>query len=168
MTKADVQLLYEYDQWANFKIIEVLAALTPEQLGKNMDSSFENIHGTLVHILSADKVWLDRWTGKNPLPLKAEKIPTIEALKKQWDMYYLDVGNYLCGLTDDHLLKPQRYTDFRGNAHDQPLGLQMLHKVNHASYHRGQIVTMLRQLKVKPVGTDFINFLRQKEAADSQ
>jgi uncharacterized damage-inducible protein DinB len=167
MTKTDIQLLYEYDRWANFRTIEVVAPLTSEQLKKNMDSSFESIHGTLVHILSADKIWLDRWTGKTPAPLKADSFPAIEALKKQWDMYYLEIGNFMSGLTDDVLLKPLRYTDFRGNVHDQPLCLQMQHKVNHTSYHRGQIVTMLRQLNVKPVGTDFINFLRQKEAPGS-
>jgi uncharacterized damage-inducible protein DinB len=164
MTKADIKLLYEYDRWANFKTIEVVAALTVDQFKKNLGASFENIHGTLVHILSADRVWLDRWIGKAPSPLKAENVPTAEVLKKQWDTYYLEVDNFLHGLTDDRLSEPLRYTDFKGNTHAQPLGLQMQHKVNHTSYHRGQIVTMLRQLNVKPVGTDFINFLRQKEA----
>ncbi len=168
MTKSDIQLLYDYDRWATLKMIEVVAPIASEQLKKNMGSSFESIHGTLVHILSADKVWLDRWTGKTPAPLKAESIPTTEVLKKHWDIFYLDVGNFLGGLSDDHLLQPLRYTDFRGNVHHQPLGLQMQHKVNHASYHRGQIVTMLRQLNIKPVSTDFINFLRQKETEDAK
>lgn len=168
MTKADIQLLFEYDRWANFKMIEVVAGLAPDQLKKNTGASFESIHGTLVHILSADKIWLDRWTGKTPSPLKAESIPTTEVLKKQWDMFYLDVGNFLSGLTDDHLVEPHRYTDFKGNEHDQPLDLQMFHKVNHASYHRGQVVTMLRQLSVKPLSTDFINFLRHREAGSAR
>jgi uncharacterized damage-inducible protein DinB len=32
--------------------------------------------------------------------------------------------------------------------------------VNHASYHRGQITTLLRQISAAPVGTDLITYYR--------
>jgi uncharacterized damage-inducible protein DinB len=166
MTKAEIQMLYEYDKWANLKLIEVLATLTINQFKKDLGCSFGGIHGTLVHILSADKVWLSRWTNKIPTPLKPEDIPAIEVAKKHMDTFQIEVGNFLRSLTDEQLNGPLQYTDFKGNTNAQLLRQQMQHKVNHSSYHRGQIVTMLRQLGIKPVSTDFINFLRQKEVND--
>lgn len=162
MTKAEIQLLFDYDSWANFRLVEVIATLTAEQFKKDVGASFGGIHGTLVHILSVDRVWLDRWTDKKPSLLKVEDVPTIEVVKKQWDAFYLQINNFLQGITVEQLNEPFQDTDFKGNSHIQLLSQQMQHKVNHSSYHRGQIVTLLRQLNVTPAGTDFINFLRQR------
>lgn len=162
MTKTEIQLLFEYDTWANLKLVELIATLPAEQYKKDLGSSFASIHGTSVHILSADNVWLDRWRGKTPSPLTVEDIPTIEVVKKHWDSFYFEIRDYLRNLTDDQLNEPLPYTDFHGNSHAQLLCQQMQHKVNHSTYHRGQIVTMLKQLGVKPVSTDFVNFLCQK------
>jgi uncharacterized damage-inducible protein DinB len=163
MTQKEIQLLYDYDKWADLKILEAIATLTGDQYKKDLGSSFGGIRGTLVHILSADRVWLCRWTGKTMALLKAEDFPTIEVVKKQWDTYHFEIGNFVRSLSDEKLNESLAYTDFKGNSYAHPLCQQMQHKVNHSSYHRGQVVTMLRQLEVGVVSTDFINYIRQKE-----
>ncbi len=100
MNKKEIQLLYEYDKWADLKLFEVIAVLTSDQYKKNLNSSFGGIQGTFVHILSANKIWLDRWTGKKPEPLSIENFPEIEILKKQWDMYQCEISNFLQSLTE--------------------------------------------------------------------
>ena len=67
------------------------------------------------------------------------------------------------GLPEDKLNEPLRYTDFKGNSYSYPLCQQMQHKVNHSTYHRGQVVALLRQMGEKVVSTDLINYIRQKE-----
>ncbi len=163
MTRTDIIRLFEFDQWATLRTIEAVASLTEEQRQQDLGASFGGIHATLVHILSADRVWLLRWQSSAPVPLKAEDVPGVDGLKKQWDAYFLAIGNFLRSLTDESLAAPFPYTDFHGNAVRLPLEQQMLHKVNHATYHRGQVTSMVRQLGGKPLGTDMLLFFRQKE-----
>ena len=163
MTKKEIQLLFEYDTWADLKLLEVIAALTGDQYKKDLHSSFGGIQGTLLHILSVNRVWLYRWRGKEPEPLKIENFPAMEVVKKQWDTYQCEIGNFLQSLTEAKLNALLQYSDFKGNTYAQPLCQQMQHKVNHSSYHRGQLVVMLRQLGAAVVSTDLITYIRQKE-----
>ena len=163
MTLSDIQSLYAFDRWATLRTLESVAALTPEQYQKDLATSFGGVHGTLVHVLSADRVWLGRWLGTTVAPLKPEEIPTIEVLKKHWDTHFLELDNFIRTLTEDALSASCSYTDFRGNPSAQPLGQQLQHKVNHSTYHRGQVAAMLRQLGAKAQGTDLITFYRQQE-----
>lgn len=166
MNKKEIGLLFEYDKWADLKLFEAVGALTGEQYKKDLNSSFGGIQGTFVHILSANKVWLNRWIGKEPEPLLIENFPDIKVFKKQWDTYQCDVGNFIQSLSDEKLNAPLQYKDFKGKTYDQPLYQQIQHKVNHSSYHRGQLVIMLRQLKMPVVSTDLISYIRQKEIND--
>ena len=166
MTKNEIQLLFEYDTWADLKLLEMIAALTGDQYQRDLHSSFGGIQGTLVHILSANRVWLCRWIGKEPQPLKTENFPAMEVVKKQWDTYQCEIINFLQSLTNEKLNGPLQYSDFKGNTYTQPLCQQMQHKVNHSSYHRGQLVMMLRQLETAVVSTDLITYIREKEIHD--
>ena len=163
MTQNEIQQLYDYDKWADLKLLEIIATITKDHYKKDLASSFGGIHGTLVHILSADKVWFARWTGTTPTVLNAEDFPTDEVVKKQWDAYHCEISNFVRGLTEEKLNEPLSYNDFKENSYVHPLFQQMQHKVNHSSYHRGQIVTMLRQIGEKVVSTDMISYIRQKE-----
>jgi uncharacterized damage-inducible protein DinB len=147
-------------------LFEVIGTLQNDLYRKDLGASFGGIHGTMVHILSADNVWLARWTGKPAAPLKAEDFPSADVLKKQWDAYQCEMSNFVRSLTDEKLRDPLAYTDFKGNTFSQPLWQQMQHKVNHSTYHRGQVVTMVRQLGKSAVSTDLIHYLRQKESRD--
>ena len=163
MTQMEIQLLYEYDIWIDRKLLEVIGLVNKEIYMKDLGSSLGGIHSTIVHILSADNIWLARWTGKTTAPLKAVDIPTDEVFKKQWDAYHCEMNNFVRGLGQDTLDQPLPYTDVKGNTFSHPLCQQMQHKVNHSTYHRGQVVTLLRQRGEKVVSTDFIQYIRQKE-----
>ena len=56
-----------------------------------------------MHILSSNKVWLSRWTGKTAVLLKAEDFPTIEAVKEQWNVYHIEIDNYILSITDKEI-----------------------------------------------------------------
>ena len=163
MNKKDLQLFFAYDAWADGLLFESAAALSDEQYRKDYGTSFGSLHGTLVHILSANCIWSARWNKKTPLPIKPEDVSVLEMVKKQWDMYRLDVDNFLRTINEEKLQLPFPYADFKGAVHGQALWQQLLHKVNHSSYHRGQAAAILRMTGVKPAGTDFIHYVRIME-----
>jgi uncharacterized damage-inducible protein DinB len=164
MTLQDIRTLYEYNYWAKSRIMEVVESLTPEQYVRDMKSSYGGIQGTLVHIVGAEEIWVRRWKGDSPTRLAIlEEMPNLEKLSEHWDMIEHEITGFCHMLkTDDDLARPFSFKDFKGNPRTLVLGQAMQHLVNHSSYHRGQVVTMLRQLDVKPAGTDMSSFYYQR------
>ena len=160
----DIHSLYDFNYWANHRILNIVETLSHEQFSKDLSSSHGGIHGTLFHQMGAEEIWLKRWKGVSPAIFsKAEDYPTFENLKQHWDMVEHEMLGFCHMLkSDDDIRKVISYKDLKGNEYSQPLFQLMQHLVNHSTYHRGQIVTMLRQLGAKPVATDFVAFLREK------
>lgn len=159
----EIQDLYEYNRWANRRVLAVTAGLTPAQLGRDLGSSFPSVHDTLVHMLSAEWLWLTRWKGNSPTGIPdAWDLSTHDAIVGAWGVVESELAAFASDVTDERLQAPIRYTNTRGTPFSSPLGHLMHHVVNHASYHRGQIATMLRQLAVEPVATDLVLFYREK------
>ena len=160
----DIYNLYEFNYWAKSRIVSVVETLTHEQYTKDLGSSHGGIHGTLVHSMGAEEIWLKRWKGESPSSLyKPEDFPTFDEVNNHWDMVEHEMMGFCHTLKTDHdITKIISYKDMKGNEYSQPLYQMMQHLINHSSYHRGQVVTMLRQLDVKPIGTDMITFFREK------
>lgn len=162
MNLEDIKTLYDYDQWAIDRVLEIVLTLTEEQFNKDLGSSHGGVRGTMTHMYGGHRIWLDRWMGKENLPLtKAEDIRSVGHLKTMWETLRTELNTYLSSLTNDRIQAPFTYKDMKGNAYTQPLSEQLQHLVNHATYHRGQVITLLRQLGVKPLGTDMILFYQK-------
>jgi uncharacterized damage-inducible protein DinB len=165
VTLVELKRLFDYDKWATIRMLGAVAGLKEEQYIKDLGSSFGGIRGTLVHIYGADRLWLDRWKGQSPQALINEaEIPSFGRLRERWEGFRRELDEFLAALTDEKIQAPHAYTDTAGNPHREPLYCQMQHRVNHSTYHRGQVTTMLRQLDVKPIGTDLITYYREKGA----
>lgn len=164
MTISDIQTLYDFNYWAKARIMTVVETLSDEQFTKDLGSSHGGIQGTLVHIVGAEHIWLSRWIGQpaNKL-LDPKDYSTIPAIRQKWDDVEQDMSDFVSNLTEENLSATVTYRTTEGKQLSNPLWEMMQHVVNHSTYHRGQIVTMLRQLGVKPIGTDLITFYRQKQ-----
>jgi len=161
MTVEEISVLFQYDEWATGRTLESVSSLSEESYQRDLKSSHGGVHGTLVHIYGADLIWLERWKGKPTFGLiSVEHVPTLDVLKGMWKRYRDELSEYVNGLDAGMLSAPLSYSDSRGNRHAEPLYRQMQHRVNHSSYHRGQVVTMVRQLGEKPQNTDLIAFYR--------
>ena len=120
------------------------------------------MHGTLLHMLFAEWVWLERWRGNSPsAPLRAEDFPDLAAIRSYWQQIEAEYADFLSNLTEEALQANVAYKDIAGNEHRNPLCLLMQHVVNHATLHRGQVVAMIRQLGIIPPATDFLFFFRR-------
>lgn len=161
MNLSDIKTLFDFNQWATDRVMSIVETLSEEQFTKDMGSSHGGIQGTLAHILASHEMWLSRWQGKpSPTTIDANGGPTLAEAKQFWNEIQQKLTAFVNGLTEDDLQTPISYTNTKGESYSTPLVQMMQHLVNHATYHRGQIVTMLRQLGVKPVNTDMIFYFR--------
>lgn len=158
--------LYEYSYWARDRQLEACATLTPEQFVRPLGSSFSSVRDTLVHLLGAEWIWLERWQGRSPrmVPSPAE-FPSLVTVESRWREVERDLRAYLVGLSPEALQQPLTYTNLRGESFSYPLWQTLLHLVNHQTYHRGQITTLLRQLGVSPPAVDYLRLVDARRTA---
>ena len=159
MHRQDILTLLEYNAWANGRALEASAALSPEQFVRDLGNSFPSVRDTLVHILGAEWIWLRRWQGESPgTILPPAEFPTVPSLKDRYAIVDRERRAFVEALPEARLAQPFSYRDLAGKTHSLLLAHSLQHVVNHGSYHRGQVTTLLRQLGAKPVSTDLSRF----------
>jgi uncharacterized damage-inducible protein DinB len=161
--------LFAYDAWANARTLGACAALTPEQFTRDLGSSFHSVRDTLVHIVGAQWVWLERFHGRVPAALLApDAFPDFASVAARSADVQRGLGDYVNQLSSADLAGSFDYRDLKGNPHQGLRWHALQHLANHGTYHRGQITTLLRQLGAKPVSTDLIAFYRERAVAPAR
>lgn len=156
---SELLTLLKYTRWATERVLKTVALLTPEAYTRDMGNSFASIRDTLVHIYGADRVWLGRIQGQSLGRTNPADFPEVESLQHVWLQVLSDWPKSV------QTLNPQQridYQSFDGTSYASTLEEIVRHVVNHASYHRGQVATMLKQLKMPVVSTDLITFYRSQ------
>ena len=169
MTKEDIRLLYEYDRWANRRVISAAGTLSAEQFTRDLGGSFRSVRDTLLHILGGEWIWLAYWKDppSNPASLSEliarrdalfhpDAFPNASVVQSKWMEIEKAQAEFVNRVTNEAL---ERMLPFRGT-HIKLMHL-MQHVANHSTYHRGQIAAMIRQLDGKPLATDFSAFLAE-------
>jgi uncharacterized damage-inducible protein DinB len=164
MNVDDFRLLYDFNAWANHRIIESCAVLTPEQFSRDLGSSFRSVRETLAHNYGATWAWLERWHGRTPtaMPPQAD-FPDLETVRRRYAEIDRNLVDYVASLTGEDVQRIIYYRNFAGETHARPLWQLLQHVANHGTYHRGQIATLLRQLGAKAASTDLVIFYRDRE-----
>ena len=162
MTLQEIRNLHAYNSWADNRIFDALAQLPEEQYLQDLKNSHGGIHTTLIHLVGAERVWLERWQGGEISPfLSTLGLKTLAEVKTIWEKVGYDTAKWLSSMTDKKLNETFTMKTQKGDAFTHVYWQAFQHLVNHSSYHRGQIVTMLRQLGAKPPTTDLILFYRE-------
>jgi uncharacterized damage-inducible protein DinB len=118
--------------------------------------------------MSAEWVWLSRWTGSSPTAVPAEwKECGLARIEDDWAVLDGELQRFVGALGDADLDRMVSYRDTAGTPFTTPLSQMLRHVVNHSSYHRGQVVTMLRQLGAAAPATDLIVFCRSRSESAS-
>ncbi len=161
MTLQEIKTLHAFNAWADNKFFDALEALSPEHYAQDLKSSYGGIRGTMTHIVAAEKLWLERFRGA-PQPMLAEKdVATLAGLKAIWGKTGFETAQWLGTMSDKKLQETFVMKTVKGDSFTHVYWQAFQHLVNHSSYHRGQIVTMLRQLGHTPPTTDLIRFYRE-------
>ena len=168
MNLSDIRRLFDYTEWANDLAMKAAGQLTDEDLRRDVCVSHQSIFGTLLHMAGAEWIWLERWNGRSPAKAEAWSLWTAEAcadlvaLKDRWSEVIDRRAQLLTNIDEDRLAAELSFKLLSGDPSSMPLIDQMQHVVNHATMHRGQIVSMIRQLGIEPPSTDLIFFLRRE------
>ena len=158
-------LIYtQYNYWANELLLSVIEKeMNDEMLDNIIVSSFPSLRKTVYHLWDAEFIWLKRLTGEslNEWPSKNFTGTFSEAKEKILlnDKSFIE---FVRNLNDEKLSNTFTYKNIEGKTFTNPIWESVHHCMNHSTYHRGQIVTMFRQLGLTNIpSTDFITYCRR-------
>lgn len=156
----------EYNRWATDEILKLVEPLPAMVREEDRTSSHGGILGTLVHHYQGDAVWFDRMRGKPTGGPENYPVPEqFEEFAAKWREMLDEWVAWGQQQPADSFLEELDYKNYLGQPFRSPVWQMLLTVVNHGSYHRGQVVTMLRQAGYKAVGTDLIVYYRSVRGA---
>jgi len=149
----------EYNAWMNGKLYDCCAQVPDGERKRDVGAFFKSIHGTLNHLLVADRIWMGRFVG--PLftvkGLDTELYADFDELRREREKTDADISAWVNGLSDADLAGTLRYTSIvNPQPRSNPLWLAVAHFFNHQTHHRGQLTTLLMQRGIDPGITDLI------------
>ena len=164
MTLQDLRMLLDYHYWARDRVLDAAEPLPHDQFTRDLGSSFKSIRDTLAHIYFAEWIWCSRWQGTSPTSqLPVEMFPDLPTIRALWRDHETKMRSLLESLGEDGINRVIEYKLLSGRPGASVFWHMLQHVVNHASYHRGQVTTMLRQLgAAPPKGMDLIVFYRER------
>jgi uncharacterized damage-inducible protein DinB len=135
----------------------------PEQdTVKDLKSSHKSILGTMVHMVSAERIWLSRMQGSGEAEvLTVNDAPSVKALRTIWEQVGHEMARFVGGLSDKKLQETLTAPSPRGEVYTHQYSHVLSHVVDHSTYHRGQVITLMRQLGAVPPNTGMIVFFRE-------
>lgn len=166
MSPEEVRQLYDYNCWANHRSLGAVEKLSTEEFSRPMSSSFSSIRDTLAHIYGAEWIWLERFHGRSPSALpNTAQFQDVRSLRDTWAELDQRLLAFVEGVTQADLDRTFEYKTLRFGVYTNPLWQSMLHLINHGTYHRGQVTTLLRQLGAQPILLDLMHFYRERATA---
>jgi uncharacterized damage-inducible protein DinB len=163
MRVKDLQELYEYGDWANKRLFQVIARLTPDEFTRSVAGSYGSIRNTMVHVMSAEWGWLERCGGTARGPrLNPDDYPTVESVVTQWANVERYIREFFAGLADADLDRPIEYAIGDSEKSVMALGELMHHGAIHAVHHRGQVALLLRLLGLTPGNFDILFYYGER------
>jgi uncharacterized damage-inducible protein DinB len=162
MTFKELKLLHAFNAWASNRILDAVGRMPEADVSKDMKTSHGSIHATLVHMVGAEKMWLSRWLGTPDRTfLSSDEVPTLGDLRAAWERVGFETARFIGTMNDRKLQETFTMTTAKGESFVHTYSQAFQHVVDHSTYHRGQVVAMMRQLGVAPPSTGLIVFYRE-------
>ena len=163
--KEILQKLAAYNVWANQKIINCIQQQEEVLWHQQTPSSFDTLHETLLHIWDAESVWWQRIKLQERIMAPSQNaglsLTDVSGGLLSQSMRWEEWVKAAAEMALQHVFL---YNNLRKEQFKQPVFETVLHVFNHSTYHRGQLVTMLRQLGVTNIPqTDFVVYCRNKK-----
>lgn len=164
MRIADILTLYDYNYWANARVLRAAARLAPEQFISPAAISQGSLRGALVHAMSAEQIWRLRLQGSLAANrfLPEEQFPDLASLHAAWSQEELEMRAYLGSLADSALDRSVSYRAASGMGFSNRLWEILTHAVTHGVQTRSEAAVVLTGFGASPAGLDLILFLRER------
>lgn len=154
----DLLAVLDYHAWATGRLQTALTPLSPDELARDLHSSHGGVSGTLAHLYGSDLIWTARLRDEPALTFaELPPLPPLRALEPQWAALQTVQRAVVAALEPELLLS---YVNTKGEPQRSSVSEIVRHIVNHGTHHRGQLVTMVRQLGYAAPNTDLIAFYR--------
>lgn len=158
-----IRLFCDYTAWADARMFDALAPLSPDAWTRDLGGSLKSVRDTAVHLVGAEWLYLSRLKGVSPTATwDPADFPDPASLRRRWAPLAAELVAFGAARSDEELLRPLSYRNLKGDALSLPLGHVALQLTNHSTYHRGQVSTMLRQLRATPLSTDLVVWWSEK------
>lgn len=165
MKAEDINVYYEYNEWANNRILDAAERVLPEQLISSNDLGWGSLLGALVHILDAEYGWFSfLFEREDEGVLDPKNFADIAALRQRWERQSEITRQCLDTLKDEDLLRIHK-SERDGKTYNWILWQVLVHVVNHGTQHRAEAAALLTGFGCSPGDMDFTLFLRQREAS---
>lgn len=152
-----IRSLYQYNAWANHRILIAASGVIAEQFLAPAGSSYPSVRDALVHIMSGQWIWLSRWKGSSPSAmLEATDFPKLQSIQTRWETIEVETQQFIDQLNPFQPGEIVSYVNTRGEKWAYPLWQQMIHQVNHATQHRSEVALMLTLFNCSPGDLDYL------------
>jgi uncharacterized damage-inducible protein DinB len=159
----ELAALFEYNRWADDRMIASIRLLTPQQYTRQPAADCRSVHGTLVHMADATLIWVRRLQGETVRSrIDEASMPTLEDAVRFLDRSHQAVAGLHSTLTAEALAGELSYIDLEGQPRALPVWVVLRHLVNHSSYHRGQIAARLIDAGIEPPLLDLMLWAMQR------
>ena len=145
-----------YNAWANEQLINTILPLSAEQHHQEIKSSFPSLYLTVQHLWQSENVWQQRLRGGKIIKPEDGFNQSMQALATAFLTETKTWKSFIETLAEEKLEEKLAYVNMRGMHFNLKIRNILLHVFNHSTYHRGQLVTMLRETGITTIpGTDF-------------
>jgi uncharacterized damage-inducible protein DinB len=172
--KDQVRGFAKYNREFNLSLFNQISRLSESERKRDMGAFFGSIHGTLNHILLADRIWLGRFAKAMPsisalsdaelihefMSLRQEVCSDFSELLRERQATDQVITDWTEELTDELLAQTMCYSNSQGQMREHPVWVAVAHMFNHQTHHRGQVTTLLYQLGHDPGVTDYLAYVQ--------
>jgi uncharacterized damage-inducible protein DinB len=160
--KEYLQELYEYNYWANKRYLTVAESLTEEQLFRKQGHSWDSVQAVLVHMMSSERMWPQRWRGEKGSFLDPKDFSTIASLRDYWLTVEKNMRAFIAEQTEESVLRPVTYTNPKGETFTLPLWQMMVQPPNHNTHHRGELAAMFALMNIAHPEEEIVQYFLVK------
>jgi uncharacterized damage-inducible protein DinB len=155
-----------HNRWANDRLYEAAAGLSPQQLAEDQGVDFGSVLGILNHLLLADRVWLHRFTGQGQAPTSVSGLAYTDfaALREAREAEDARIIAFAYALSPAFLEQILAFSTTSGTACAEPATLLLAHFFQHQAHHRGQVHGLLPRFGLTPPDLDLLQFQRETRA----
>lgn len=151
--------LFEYVRWCDHRQLDACRSVPAENYFKDYGFSFRTVHDTLVHMLAAQDIWLHRFENTTGKFLDRTDLPDLESTRVRWGGLHAQFGDFLHRQSNHSLMKKVEWTTQDGRFMSIPLGHLVQHCLDHATYHRGQLNSLIKLAGGTPVRVMYYTYV---------
>lgn len=158
------EMLAGYNSWANRRVYDAAARLSDDDYRADHGAFFGSVHGTLNHLLVADRIWMHRLSGEGPSPTRLDAIlhDDFASLRLAREAEDARIAAYVASLAPSDLEGTIAYRTISNPANiEQRLDYALLHMFNHETHHRGQAHALLTRITGEAPSLDLILYQRE-------